>query len=185
MSKLMITNARLAFPDLFKAVTFDGTGEPSYSATLLLGPDHPQLAAIRAAQEAVGLDKWGAKWAAIKKEIEAKDKMALHDGDTKGSLDGFPGNFFVSTRAKANARPTIIDRDKTPLTEADGRPYGGCFVNCSIELWAQDNSYGKRINAQVRGVQFVRDGDSFAGGIPASSDEFEAVTDGAYADDLA
>tara|TARA_R110000744_G_scaffold174165_1_gene292983 strand:- start:306 stop:860 length:555 start_codon:yes stop_codon:yes gene_type:complete len=184
MSKMMIQNARIAFPEIFKAVTFDGTGEPSYSATLMLGPDHPQLEAIRAAQEAVGIDKWGAKWATVKKEMEAKDKMALHDGNTK-DLDGFRGNFFVSTRSKANSRPTVIDRDKTPLVETDGKPYGGCFINASIELWAQDNSYGKRINAQIRGVQFVRDGDSFAGGIPASSDEFEEVSDGAFADDLA
>lgn len=185
MSKLMLTNVRLAFPQLFKPVTFDGTGEPSYSASLLMGPDHAQLDAIREAQELVGAEKWGAKWAAVKKELVAKDKMALHDGDTKSGLDGFSGNFFVATRAKVSARPTVIDRNKTPLTEADGRPYGGCYVNCSIELWAQDNAYGKRINAQVRGVQFLRDGDSFGGGVPANSDEFESVEDGAYADDLA
>ncbi len=184
MSKMMIQNARLAFPHLFKPASFDGTGEPSYSALLIIGPDHPQLADIRAAQEQVGLDKWGAKWPTVKKELAAKDKMALHDGNPKDK-DGLPGNFFVSTRSKPNSRPTVIDRDKTPLVETDGKPYGGCFINASIELWAQDNSYGKRINAQIRGVQFLRDGDSFAGGIPASSDEFEEVSDGAFADDLA
>jgi len=185
MSKLMLSNVRLAFPQLFKPTTFDGTGEPSYSASLILTANHPQLEAIRAAQEAAGLEKWGAKWAAVKKELVIKDKLALHDGDTKSQYDGFEGNFFLATRSKQSARPTVIDRNKSPLTEADGRPYAGCFINCSVELWCQDNAFGKRINAQLRGVQFLRDGDSFGGGAPASSDEFSSVEDGADADDLA
>jgi Protein of unknown function (DUF2815) len=185
MSKLMLSNVRLAFPNLFKPTTVNGEGDPAYSAALLLTADHPQLEAIRAAQEACGKDKWGDKWPQVKKEIMAKDRFALHDGDTKSNYDGFEGNFFISSRAKQTARPTVIDRNKSPLTEADGRPYAGCFVNASIELWAQDNAYGKRINAQLRGVQFFRDGDSFGGGSPASSDEFESVEDGATADDLA
>lgn len=183
--KLMINNVRLAFPQLFKPATVNGEGEPAYSAALLLAADHAQLDAIRAAQESVGKEKWGDKWPQVKKEIAAKDRYALHDGDTKSNYDGFEGNFFLSTRAKQSARPTVIDRNKTPLTEADGRPYAGCYVNASIELWAQDNAYGKRINAQLRGVQFLRDGDSFGGGSPASSDEFEEVAEGADADDLA
>jgi hypothetical protein len=71
----------------------------------------------------------------------------------------------------------VIDRDKTPLTSADGRPYAGCFVNASVELWAQDNNFGKRINASLRGVQFFKDGDAFSGGGAASDDEFDSVED--------
>jgi hypothetical protein len=183
--KLMLNNVRLAFPNLFKPVTVNGEGDPAYSATFILDPLHPQIAEIQEAQDAAGAEKWGAKWATVKKEIQAKDRFALHNGDTKSQYVGFDGNFFVSSRAKQTARPTVIDRNKSPLTEADGRPYAGCYVNASIELWAQDNAYGKRINAQVRGVQFLRDGDSFSGGSPASSDEFSEVTDGADADDLA
>lgn len=183
--KIMLNNVRLAFPQLFKPATVNGEGEPAYSAALILTADHPQLAAIRDAQEKVGKEKWGDKWATVKKEVMAKDRFALHDGDTKTQYDGFEGNFFISSRAKQSARPSVLDRNKSPLTEADGRPYAGCFVNASIELWAQDNAYGKRINAQLRGVQFYRDGDSFGGGSPASSDEFEEVTEGADADDLA
>jgi hypothetical protein len=89
---------------------------------------------------------------------------------------------FVSSRNKT--RPLVIDRDKSPLTAQDGRPYAGCFVHASIELWAQDNAYGKRINASLRGVQFFKDGDAFAGGGAASDDEFDDIAEGATADDL-
>jgi hypothetical protein len=169
--KIAIKNARLAFPNLFKATTVNGGGEPAFSAAFLIPPDHPAVKEINDAAEKLGREKWGAKWAAIKKEIAAKDKMPLHDGDNKASYAGFEGMMYINARNKT--RPLVLDRDKTPLTEQDGRPYAGCYVVGSIELWTQDNSYGKRINASLRGVQFYRDGEAFAGGGTASEDEFE------------
>jgi hypothetical protein len=115
--------------------------------------------------------------AKVLKEQEKQDKMAVHDGDTKSKYDGFPGNYFISAAAQENAAPTVIDRDRAPLSAKSGRPYAGCFVNASIEFWSQDNSYGQRINAQLRGIQFYADGDSFSAGRPADADEFEEVTD--------
>ena len=180
--KIKLNNVRLAFPALFEAKTVNGEGEPAFSASFLLPPDHPAAKELRAAFEAIGKDKWGAKWPTVKKEIEAKDRYCLHDGDTKADYSGFEGNLFVSSRNKS--RPLVIDRDKSPLTAADGRPYAGCYVNASIELWSQDNNYGKRINASLRGVQFFKDGDAFAGGGAASDDEFDSVDVEATADDL-
>lgn len=179
--KIKLENVRLAFPALFEAKTVNGEGEPAFSAAFIMSPDHPAVKQLRDAFEALGKDKWGAKWPTVKKDIEAKDRYALHDGDTKADYDGYAGNLFVSARNKT--RPLVIDRDKSPLTSADGRPYAGCYVHASIELWAQDNNYGKRINASLRGVQFFKDGEAFAGGGAASDDEFDAV-EGVTADDL-
>lgn len=179
--KIKLENVRLAFPQLFEAKTVNGEGEPAFSATFLMSPKHPAVATLEAAFDQLGKEKWGAKWPAIKKEITAKDRFALHDGDTKADYSGFEGNMFVSARNKT--RPLVIDRDKSPLTSQDGRPYAGCYVNASIELWCQDNNYGKRINASLRGVQFLKDGDAFAGGGAASEDDFDEV-EGATADDL-
>jgi hypothetical protein len=135
--------------------------------------------------KAVAKDKWKDKAAAVYTSLEKTDKLALHDGDTKAQYDGVAGNFFVSAAAQESARPTVIDGNKAPLTAKDGKPYAGCYVNASIDLWAQDNKYGKRINAQLRGVQFAADGDAFSAGRPADSDEFEEVTEGADAADFA
>lgn len=111
-----------------------------------------------------------------------KDRLALHDGDVKADYAGYEGNMFLNSRN--TVRPLVIDRDKTPLAATDGKPYAGCYVHASIELWCQDNNFGKRINATLRGVQFFKDGDAFAGGGTASEDEFEDIEEGAYADDL-
>jgi hypothetical protein len=185
IGRILLKNVRLAFPNLFEPTTVAGEGKPRYSASLLIPADHPQLAEIKAAQLAIATAKWGAKAAAIVKGLEKQDKLALHDGDVKSKYDGFPGNFFIAAAAQENAAPTVIDRDRSPLSARSGRPYAGCFVNASIELWAQDNNYGQRVNAQLRGIQFYADGDSFSAGRPADADEFEEVTEGAGADDFA
>ncbi len=81
-------------------------------------------------------------------------------------------------------RPTVIDRDRTALIQADGRPYAGCYVNAVVDIWAQDNNFGKRINASLSGVQFLRDGDAFAGGGVAAPDDFDDISEGADAEGL-
>lgn len=180
--KVKLTNVRLAFPVLFEAKTVNGEGTPAFSASFLLDPADPQVKALNQAIEQVAKDKWGAKAEAILKQMRAQDKVTLHDGGLKANCGGFPGNLYVSARSAT--RPLVIDKDKSPLTEQDGKPYAGCFVNASIELWPQDNNYGKRVNAGLRGVQFFRDGDAFAGGGAASEDEFDDISSGATADDL-
>ena len=183
----MLRNVRLSFPNLFTPtiVGDDASAKPRYSAMLILPLDHPQLAEVGAKMFAVAKEKWAAKVAEVYKGLDKSDKLALHDGDTKSQYDGVGGNWFISAAAKESTRPTVIDANKSPLTERDGRPYAGCYVNASLDFWAQDNGFGKRINAQLRGIQFLRDGDAFAAGRPADSDEFEDVVEGADADDIA
>ena len=172
--KIVLKNVRLAFPELWEAKTVNGEGEPAFSASFLLTKDHPQVKEIREAEDAVGKEKFAAKWPQIKKEIVANNRLAMKDGDTKTNYAGFEDNYFISARNKT--RPTVIDRDRSPLSPKDGRPYAGCYVNAILELWAQDNKYGKRINASLSGVQFLKDGEAFSGGRPASADEFEDLS---------
>lgn len=180
--KLKLSNVRLAFPALFEAKTVNGEGKPAFSASFIIDPKDAQIKAINAGIDEVAKAKWGAKADAVLKSMRATDKVCLHDGDLKEQYEGYAGNLYVSTRSPT--RPLVINTDKSPLTEQDGMPYAGCYVNASIELWAQDNNYGKRVNASLRGVQFVKDGDAFAGGGAANEDEFDDIADGAGADDL-
>lgn len=181
--KLVLKNVRLAFLKCWKAETVNGEGEPAFSASMILGPDHPQIKEINEAIEATAKAKWGAKTEAVMKQMRAQDKLALHNGDTKAQYDGFEGNFFIAARTKT--RPLTINRDKSPTTEEDGVLYSGCYANVSIELWAQDNNYGKRINAQLGGIQFLKDGDAFSGGGSAADEnDFDELADGADADEL-
>lgn len=179
--KLHLKNVRISFPDVFNAKAFGGddASKPSFGASFLFAKTHPQMKEINAAIEAAAKEKWGPKAETVLKGLRAADKVCLHDGDLK-DYDGYAGNLFIS--ARSNKRPTVVDADRTPLTEADGRPYGGCYVNAILEVYAQDNGFGKRVNASLGGVQFVKDGEAFAGSAPVAADEFEDVTADALAD---
>src|ERR1700680_2091740 len=160
--RILLRDVRLAFPNLWKASAPKGGGEEAFSASFILPKDHKQVAEINAAVKSLAKDKWGVKADATVKALEAADKTCLDNGDSKAEYAGYEGNLYVPSRSKI--RPSVFDQQRQELTQADGKPYSGCYVNASIELWAQDNSYGKRINAQLRGVQFLRDGDAFPGG---------------------
>jgi Protein of unknown function (DUF2815) len=180
--KVLLKNVRLAFPALFEAKAIAGSDKAKFSAAFLLPPGHPSMADMRAAIAAVSKDKWAAKAAVNLKAIETANKTCLHDGNTKADYDGYADNFFVN--ASSDARPMVLHADKTPLTAKDGKPYAGCYVNATVDVWAMDNTYGKRVNATLLGVQFARDGDSFAAGAVGSEDDFDDVASGADASDL-
>jgi len=166
MAKIQLKNVRLSFPSIFNRANFNGE-EGKFEATLLLDKE-------------TQADQIGVVEAAIEEAIkEAKikvpsDKRCLKDGD-EVEYDGYEG--CMSVKASSNKRPTIIDRDKTPLVEDDGRPYAGCYVNAIIDIWIQNNSYGKRANANLYGIQFVKDGEPFGAGDVDVTDEFDSFDD--------
>jgi hypothetical protein len=173
--EILLRNVRL----LYGAALFtpqrgpEGTGEPKFQATLGFPPDHPAVAEIKAAMQKVAIEKWKGDAGVIFSEIKAAGKTCLNDGAKKASKEGFAGNLYVAASNKQ--KPLIIDANKSPLTIADGKPYSGCQVNARIQIWAQDNKWGKRVNASLMGVQFVKDGPRLSGGGVASADDFEAI----------
>ena len=172
--KIKLNAVRLSFPQLFEAKTDNGEGKPAFSAAFLISPKDPQIAMINTAISTVAAEKWGAKAAAILKTIRAADKTCLHSGDLKANYDGFEGMMYISARNPL--KPSVVDTNRSPLVAEDGRPYAGCYVNAVLELWTQDNNYGKRVNATLMGVQFYKDGESFVGGGVADAEDFDDLT---------
>lgn len=181
--EIRLENCRGAFLQVFEAKQVNGEGEPAYSGSFIFAKDSPNVKRLNAAVDQVGKEKWADKAGPMLKQLRATDKICMHDGDLKPDYEGFPGNFFVSARSKS--RPLVIDQKKEPLVQADGKPYSGCYVNVVLDIWAQDNKYGKRVNASLKGVQFVKDGDAFSGSAPASADAFEDLSDGVEEEALA
>lgn len=181
--KLKLQNVRAAFLKVFKAEAVNGGDKPVFGASWLIDPKDPQIKLIEDTIKAVCKEKWGAKADAIYKELKSGGRLCLKDGDSKASYEGFEGMMFISSTSAT--RPLALNRDKTPVTEEDGVLYSGCYCNVSLELWPQDNQFGKRINAQLGGVQFVKDGDAFSGGGTAADEsDFDDLGEGSDADDL-
>jgi len=169
---MLLKNVRLSFPSLFVATSFSPDQEKKYSATLIIEKGTPEHKALLAEVERVATDKWGPKAGATLVSLKASNKICVRDGAEKEGMDGF-GEGVVFMNASTKSRPGVYDRDQTPLTADDGRPYAGSYVNAMVEIWCQDNQFGKRINATLRGVQFAKDGEPFGGGgAPAKADDF-------------
>jgi hypothetical protein len=171
--KVILSNVRLSFPALFQEDTFG-----RYSATFIIDPDSEASKACRDAVKAVAEEKWKDGAAATLAKLTAADKVCYRKEEktnNKGEpYSGFDGMHYVTASCKA--RPLVLDRDKSTLTEQDGRPYGGCYVNAVIDIWTQQSpQWGKRVNATLKGVQFANDGDAFGSSAPASVNDFDEL----------
>jgi len=161
-----LKNVRLSYPNLFKPRAFEGADASSakFSASFILDKtEHVStIAEIKAAIAEL-----------CKTELKVKalpaDKVCLRDGESKGDSEGYgPDVMFIS--ASNTRKPAVIDRDKTAIADTDARIFGGIYVNAVIRLWVQNNKFGKRINASLEAVQYVRKGDAF-GAAPVDLNE--------------
>lgn len=168
-----LSNVRLSFPQLFHPKAFSGgdgkTSKPAFSAVFLLDKK-TNANEIKLMQAAIA--------SVLKENNKAKplgpDRVCLQDGSKKPDVDGYgDGVMFVSARNEK--RPGVVNRDLSPLVEEDNKPYAGCYVNAVVRLWWQDNQYGKRVNASLRNVQFVKDGTPFGEKPVAAEEDFSAL----------
>ena len=165
--KIKMKNVRLSFPSLFHTEQFGAEDTGKYAATFILDKDE-HAAEIKQIQDETNR--------LMKEELKGKipsDKVALKDGDEMARPE-YEGKMTIKGSTKK--RPLVVDRDKSALSESDDKPYAGCYVNAIITLWAQNNQFGKRVNASLEGVQFSEHGEPFTtGGV--SVDEFDDFDD--------
>lgn len=177
MADIILPNVRLSFPDLHTpgqpmATAADRT--PKYGGQFIFEKESEAFKIASAEFARVAQEKFGPNWQNIVASL-AKDKKCIRNGDQNlakdGTVrDGYGGQFYVVARNKA--KPAIVDQRLQPLTAESGKPYGGCYVNVKLEIYAMDKpGQGKSINATLKAVQFVKDGTAFAGG-PGTADGF-------------
>ena len=191
MSKANVTSdniklkgVRLSFPVIWQAKAFEAGRDAKFQATFLLDPSDPAHAAsikeIKIAAKKVLTEAFGdVPMGSMSKCFGLADKHA-----NKSQYDGYKGMFYISTGN--TTRPTLVDRKRQDLEESDGVLYAGCYVNTNITLWTFDHPKGgKGVAANLRIVQFVKDGEAF-GNAPAKAaeelDDVDIDDDGAVDD---
>lgn len=184
--------ARLAFARLERPKQFNGTGTPRYEATFLIDPASKEgkeaLHTLIKQAAKVAKEYFGVVPKAVKKvgaavgvpgvvyDEKAKDDgikfEALYDGDTK-EYDGFKGMWALQTHTPEDRAPGIANRKgEAVLPGEDQFPYSGCTCRGSVTWWTQDNDFGKRVGINLRGVQFVKDGEEFGASSVDPTEEF-------------
>jgi hypothetical protein len=169
---IKLHNVRLSFAQLFEAKPFSPGLPAKYSATFILDPtnkDHAaSIAEIKAAMAKVAAE-------GLPGHKLGPEALCLKNGNTKG-YDGWKD--MIVFVASNSVRPVVVDQKLVPVVAGDkNAPYSGCYVNATVTLWSQNNSYGKRINGNLRAVQFVKDGPAFGVAPVDADDEFEALGD--------
>ncbi len=188
--KIMLEEVPLAFADALFEPKAIGDGEPAYSCRFIIEPGSKNAKLIEQTIKDVAEDKWGEKAEGVLEGLFEDGKVALEKKEyrnkkTREVYDGFEGKWSLGTRrSKDKPRPTTFDENRNEVGPSAGKHYSGAIVDASVEIWAQDNTWGRRINAEILGCMFVKHGKAFGGGgAPASADDFKQ-RESAGSDDL-
>lgn len=171
---IRISGVRFSYPHLAKAYKGDGDGEAKFGIVGLL-PKDTHAAAKKLIEERI---------AELLKDNKVKslasDKKFLRDGDESGKED-YENMWTVS--ARETRRPPLRDRQNQPVEPEDAAEVfqPGYWGDILIRPWYQNNSYGKRVNAGLSSVQFVKKDDTFGEGRISDEDLDDTFED--YGDD--
>ena len=190
MSIIMLKNKIIGFPAV-AAPQAIGDGEPAYGGRIIVEPSDPDAKALDAAMLEVAKGKWKEDGEAVLAMLVEEKRVCfskLPYRSKQGKVyDGFEGKYHLGAR-NAKTQPSVFDQHGEPYvvegklvanktkSDVERLIYSGCAVNAKVEIWAQDNSFGRRINCSLLGVMFAGDGERFGGGsAPASADDFTGL----------
>lgn len=161
----VLKNVRLSFPHLFKASAMEGS-DPKFSAVFLLDKENPEhqktISELNKRISEITLS-------VCKVKTLGADKVCLRDGDEKSDKDGYENHMYLS--ASDTKKPQVVDQSKAPMDADDPRMFAGVYVNGVVRIWGQSNQWGKRVNASLSIVQYVRTGEAF-GAAPLAVDDY-------------
>lgn len=95
-------------------------------------------------------------------KIGAEHKFVRNGDGEDGPLKPETEGMWVIKASENPDRPPKCRDQRGTLLDADEIAklfYPGCVINILIRPWAQDNDFGKKINANLIGVQFVKKGE--------------------------
>ncbi len=180
--EIMLKDVRIAFPAIAEKQAI-GDGEPAYGAKFIIVPGSPIVKVLDDGMlaVAVAMEKWKPNNVQIFNKLKDDKKVSFIHAPycNKNGVPylGFENMFSLGSR-NASTQPTVFDKHGEQVTGKDeikSLIYSGCYVNAKIQLWAQDNTYGRRVNASLLGVMFCRDGDAFGGATPARKEDFASM----------
>lgn len=181
---VFMPNVRLSFPDIWRPgkPAKDKPNEPGkYGAQFIIVPESEAHKRVKEAMLRTAQGEFGVNWQNVMRAMDKKNK-ALRDGndhlDKSGAIrDGYEGMKYLTAR-NVN-KPAIVDRflvngQPRILTEADGKPYGGCFVNAKVEIIAMKafENVPNQVYAKLLSIQWYDEGTAFSGA-PPTADGFD------------
>jgi hypothetical protein len=172
--KIMVREVRCTYPKLFTPEEYKG--KTKYSIGLIIPKDSDNFKRITEAIQQAVANQFG------EKDVAKKLKSFKIAGVTKMPVKPFGDDddtvIITPKLDAAKGKPTVLNRNKTPINPEAGIPFGGCWVNCSLDVFCH-NKEGGGIAFYLNGVQFVKeDAHLDAGASHANcADDFDALED--------
>lgn len=188
----------------FKGKNDKGQDTFTYCGHGIFPATHPAFELVRQAMRDVAKAAWGEApgqfpfgavdangqaamiqlptWEGMLRGFSLENKIPLRDGNRRPKQEEeYKGMFYVSANSSRQPRVVVTRGGVNVEIKPDDPqyPYSGARGNLIVDIWAQGaqgkaSKYGKRINAQLTGVQFLAHGQKFGGGgRQAAIDEFE------------
>lgn len=175
---ILLEGGRFSYTYVYKPYKNED-GNQTYTTHWIFPENHPQTTQLFDLIRKVAVAKWKDKAEEMLAAMKGQDKLCIHRGDvSKPGQAPYKGLLFLSASRKfEDGPPRIADENRNEITIASGKVYSGGKGNVIVRLWAQDNKYGKRINAELQGIQHTgHDEKLSSGGRLASLDEFKPVS---------
>jgi hypothetical protein len=174
----VILKGRIGYPKLWEAeaVKNDPSAKPRFGCQVYLPKsDEATFAKVQKAVSKLIKEKLDG--------VKPKPKdMCIKDGDGEDGDENTKGFWIISAnRQEKQGRPTVIDRNRAPLTAGDGKPYAGCWCNVLVSFYVPKG--WKKITASLEIVQFWADDEPYGAPRP-SVDVMPDMGDDEDADDL-
>jgi hypothetical protein len=177
--EVYLEDVRCSHPHLFEPTQYknDKNSKPRYTCGFILDKKKNRKL-IEEIEDAIE-DVKDATWPDGAPRIK-EDNLCFRDGNDLDK-DEYQGAMLLkSARAEKSGPPEVLDRDKRPLTERSGKPYGGCYVNAIVRIYSIKAN--DQINCSLEAVQYYRKGEAFGRGAVDTSkfETFEEEDGGEY-----
>lgn len=183
---LKLPAVRLSFsiPDLFVPQVFedgDDISKAKYGCSFLMNPKKPLhakwIGLVQAEEERMIRESWPLgrpKGLILEYCGNGNDRTNQQTGEIYG---GYENMWYISCKNKN--QPLVVDEHQVEIASTDKRAVAGMYANASVNLFAQDNKYGRAIRASVRAVMVLGYGEPFGSSVSAHEfDDFDTDDEG-------
>ena len=166
-----LNNVRISFPSLFTPKPGMNGGAPRYQAAFIIDPDSDEHTLLTEAMNEAALLKYAknpdeaeAIVARLHQDNKCAYKLRALSDKNGQPYSGFEGMFGLNASNKS--RIPVVDAQMTPVDEASGLLFAGCWVNTVVQMWPNPEQYGRRINCELQALQVVKSGEALGGSAP-------------------
>lgn len=170
LCRIITPEFRVSYPHVFKPNQVKPTDKPKFSITMLYSKDTDLMGSSpdgkpRSLKEVIRNAKL-AEFGPKENWPENLESPVIDGDDPKfKEKDGYKGHWVIKATTSEDQRPSVVDADMVPITEAS-ELYPGCYARAYVYAYVWEYMGKQGVGFILDHVQKLRDGKSFGGKKP-------------------